>query len=195
MFIRNRLICLCVSTLFALAVTPATSGQQPALPEQFTAFAVSTGEPRTSAGAGQVDISITRWSTEEESERFLAALKKGGHEGFMDLFEDVAPVGMIRSPGSLSLDLRYAHQEDLGDGLRRITLATDRPLTFFEAVDRPLSADYPFTVIELRVNSDGRGDGKLAHASAMTAGRSGTMIQVYNYDLQPVLLNDVRRIY
>ena len=148
----------------------------------------------TSAGAGQVNITITRWSTEEESKRFLAALKKGGHEGLIDGFDDVAPVGTIGSPGSLGLDLRYAHQEDLGDGVRQITLATDRPLTFFEAVNRPLSSDYPFTFIELRVNSDGRGEGKLAHASAMTASRSGTMIQVYNYDTQPVLLNEVRRV-
>ena len=191
MFIRNRIICLCLSTLFAFAVTPATSQQ--ALPERFTAFAISTGGPRTLAGAGHVDITITRWSTEAESERFLAALKKGGHEGLIDEFDDVPPAGMIRSPRSLGLELRYAHQEDLGDGMRRITLATDRPLTFFEAVDRPLSADYPFTVIELTVDRNGVGEGKLAHASAMTASRDGTMIQVYNYDTQPVLLNEVRR--
>jgi hypothetical protein len=143
--------------------------------------------------AGTVDITITRWSTEAEAERFVAALKKGGHDALIDEFEDVEPVGTIRSPGSLGWDLRYAHYEDLGDGHRRIVLATDRPMSFAETVNRPRSADYPFTFIELRVGPEGRGDGKLALASAVAASRSGKMIQIYNYDVRPILLNEVHR--
>jgi hypothetical protein len=78
--------------------------------------------------------------------------------------------------------------------MRRIVLATDRPLSFYEAVNKPRSADYPFTFIELRVNAEGRGDGKLALASAVAASRNGKMIQVYNYDTQPIQLNDVRPV-
>jgi hypothetical protein len=193
MFIRNRIICLISATLFAFAATPARS-DEPALPEHFTAFAVSTGGPRTSAGAGAVDITITRWSTEAETERFLAALKKGGHEALIEEFHDVEPVGTIRSPGSLGYDLRYAQQEELGDGIRRIVLATDRPMSFYETVNRPLSSDYPFTLIELRVDGEGQGEGKLTLASALAASRNGKMIQVYNFDTQPIQLNQVRRL-
>lgn len=193
MFLRNRLICLCLSTLFAIAATPATSGQQ-ALPLRFSAIAVSTGGPLTSGGAGQIEINVTRWSTEAETQRFINALKKGGHEALLREFEDAKSVGMIRAPASLGYDLRYAQFEDLGDGMRRIVLATDRPLSFYEAVNKPRSADYPFTFIELRVNSEGRGEGKLAVASAIAASKNGKMIQVYNYDTQPIQLNDVRPI-
>jgi hypothetical protein len=193
MFVRNRIICLVLAGLFAFAATPATSGQ-PTLPVHFAAFAVSTGGPRTSGVAGQIDIAIERWSTEAETDRFLAALKKGGQEALIEEFADVKPVGTIRSPGALGYDLRYAQQEDLGDGLRRIVLATDRPMSFYETVNKPLSSDYPFTFIELRVNSEGRGDGKLAIASALAATRNGKMIQVYNFDVQPIQLNEVRRV-
>ena len=193
MFIRNRFICLFLSTAFAIAATPADSGQQE-LPEHFSAFAVTTGGPRTPAGAGQVDITVTRWSTESETARFLTALQKGGHEALITEFEDVKPVGTIRSPGSLGYDLRYAQQEELGDGIRRIVLATDRPMSFYESVNRPLSAEFPFTFIELRVNADGRGEGKLAIASALQASRNGKMIQVINFDTQPIQLNEVRRV-
>jgi hypothetical protein len=193
MFIRNRIICLCVATLFSVAVTPATSGEQ-TLPEHYTAFAVTTGGPLTSAGAGQIDITISRWSTDAETDRFLGALKKGGHEALLDEFQDVKPVGTIRSPGSLAYDLRYAQQEELGDGVRRIVLATDRPMSFWEAVNRPRVSDYPFTLIELRVNREGRGEGKLMIASALAANRKGNMIEVYNYDTQPIQLNEVRRV-
>ena len=193
MFIRNRIICLVLATVFAIAATPATSSQKDGVPAHYTAFAVSTGGPLTRPVAGQLDIRITRWSTEDETERFLAALKKG-QDALVDEFQDVEPVGRIQSPGSLGYELRYAHQEDLGDGLRRITLATDRPMSFYETVNRPLSSDYPFTYIELRVNSEGSGEGKLAIASAMSANRKGTMIQVHNFDTQPIQLNEVRRV-
>lgn len=192
MFIRNRLLCLICATVCAIAATPATS--QETLPVHFSAFAVSTGGPLTSGVAGQVDITISRWSTEQETERFLTALRKGGHEALIDEFQDVEPVGTIRSPGALGYDLRYAHAEDLGDGRRRITLATDRPMSFYETVNRPPSVDYPFTFIELTVNSEGRGEGKLAIASALATNRKGTAIQVYNFDTQPIQLNEVRRV-
>jgi hypothetical protein len=192
MFIRNRLICLMFATLVAIGATPASSGQ--ALPEHFSAFAVTTGGPRTEGGAGQVDITISRWSSEAETARFVAALQKGGHDALIREFGDVKSVGTIRSPGSLGYDLRYAQQEDLGDGQRRIVLATDRPMSFYETVNRPPSVDYPFTFIELRVNAEGRGEGKLAIASAIGASRTGKMIQIYNYDAQPIQLNEVRRL-
>ena len=193
MVLRNRVICLLLASAFAMAATPADSGQQ-SLPQHFSAFAVSTGGPRTAGGAGQVEITITRWSTEDETARFLKALRSGGHDALIEEFQDAEPVGKIRAPGTLGFDLRYAYQEDLGDGLRRLVLATDRPMSFSETVNRPPSADYPFTYIELRVNQDGRGDGKLALASAIAANRSGTMLQIYNYDTQPILLNEVRQV-
>jgi hypothetical protein len=190
MFIRNRIICLVLATVFAIAATPAS---QSLLPAHFTAFAVSTGGPLTPAVAGQIDIRITRWSTEAETERFLEALKKG-QEALIEEFQDVEPVGRIQSPGTLGYDLRYASQEELGDGMRRIVLATDRPMSFYETVNRPLTADYPFTYIELSINNEGRGEGKLSIASAMSTNRNGTMIQVYNFATQPIQLNEVRRV-
>ncbi len=193
MFIRNRIICLVLAGAFAFAATPVTSGQA-TLPEHFAAFAVSTGGPRTSGGAGQIDITIERWSTEAETDRFLTALKKGGQERLIEAFQDVKPVGTIRSPGALGYDLRYAQQEELGDGIRRIVLATDRPMSFYETVNRPPSSDYPFTLIELRVNAEGKGEGKLALASALAASRKGKMIIVTNFDGQPIQLNEVRRV-
>lgn len=191
MFLRNRFIVLLLSTVFAIAASPAESEQT--LPEQYSAFAVSTGGPLTSAVAGQIDITISRWSAEEETDRFLAILKKGGQDELVDEFNDTKPVGTIRTPGSLAYDLRFAQEESLGDGMRRIVLATDRPMSFSETVNRPMSVDYPFTYIELRVNAEGKGEGSLAVASALSTTRNGKMIQVHNYDTQAIQLKEVRR--
>jgi len=39
------------------------------------------------------------------------------------------------------------------DGGRTIVIATDRPIGFWEASHRPRSFDYPFTVIEMKLES------------------------------------------
>ena len=57
------------------------------------------------------------------------------------------------------------------DGGRRIVLVTDRPISFWEAANQPRSIDYPFTLIELRLNRDGEGEGKMSIATKITGNR------------------------
>ena len=54
----------------------------------------------------------------------------------------------------------------------RVVLATDRYITYFEAVNRPRSIDYPFTVIELHINASGEGEGRTAKDRARLEGRA-----------------------
>lgn len=49
----------------------------------------------------------------------------------------------------------------LPDGGERVVLVTDRRIGFWEAANQPRSIDYPFTVIELRLQADGEGEGKI----------------------------------
>jgi hypothetical protein len=161
------------------------------LPERFTAFAVSLGGPRTTPGTAHVDITIDRWSTEGERDRLLAALKTGQGE-LLDTLRELRPVGSIRTATSLAYDLHYANQTPGDDGGRRIVLATDRPIGWWEAVNRPRSLNYPFTFIELRMNGQGEGEGKLSLATKVIA--IGRIVQLENYAAQPVQLNQVRRV-
>jgi hypothetical protein len=182
-----------VMTAALAAQQRAEEQQRRPLPEHFTANAVSTGGARTSPVASTVDISITRWSGEAESARLLATLKEKGPEALLEAVRDAKSVGSIRTPGNLAYDLRYAHEELLGDGMRRIVLITDRPISFWEAVNRPRTIDYPFTMIELRVNNRGEGEGKLNLAARIDISRTGRTIQLENYDTQPIHLSEVRR--
>jgi len=178
-----------VSTLGIMAQSrPALT-----LPATFTAFAVSPGGPRTSAVASQVDITIDRWSTTGESDRLLALLKDKGPEKLLDALRDVKSVGTIRTPGNLAYDLRFAAVEPGEDGGHRVFLATDRPISFWEAVNRPRVSDYPFTFIELRLKAGGDGEGKLALATKVIINKDGKTIELENYDGQPIALNEIRR--
>jgi len=79
------------------------------------------------------------------------------------------------------------------DGGRRIFLATDRPISAWEAVNQPRTIDYPFTFIELRVNRDGRGEGKLSRATRVRASNDGRFVFLENWETQPVDLRQVKR--
>ncbi len=178
-----------------IGVLPATTQSQTSggtLPERLTAFAVSTGGAVTPPVASQVDITISRWSTAAETARLLETLKTKGAEALLDAVRDAKSVGTIRTPGNLAYDLRFAQQEMIGDGLRQIVLITDRPISMWEAVNRPRSINYPFTLIELRLDKEGRGEGKLNLATRIDISRTGRMVQLENYDTQPIHLNEVR---
>ena len=87
----------------------------------------------------------------------------------------------------------YALRAKGEDGGERIVLATDRRIGFWEASRQPRSIDYPFTVIELRMNNDGEGVGKMSLATKITADKDRTTVTLENYDTQPVLLQSVKR--
>ena len=189
-----RLIRFVIAGLLFLGPGTVVLAQRPpdALPLHLTAIAIGTGGLYTPPVASQVDISITRWSSQDETVRLLATLKEQGAEELLDAVRDAKSVGTIRTPGNLAYDLRYAHQEVLGDGIRRITLITDRPISMWEAVNRPRSYDYPFTFIELRLNNSSEGVGKLNLATRIEISRSGKTLELENYDTQPIHLNEVR---
>lgn len=160
--------------------------------EEYTAVALSAGGPRSKPVAGQLDIAIERWSTQAERQRLMSTLGKG-QTAMLEALRDLPPVGRIRTPGELGWDLHYAHQVRGDDGGRRIFLATDRPISMWEAVNRPRTVDYPFTFIEMRVNNHGEGEGKLSLATKVIASEDGRFAHLENWDTQPIALSEVRK--
>ena len=156
--------------------------------EDFTAVAIANNNIRT--GAGTVLISIDRWSTNAEREKFVATLQKKGPQALVDALQDTPPVGRIRTPDSIGYDLRYAFQTPGEDGGRRIVIATDRPIGFWEAYDRPRTVDYPFTIVQMQIGRDGRGSGTLSEFTKVLA--YGDNIYLENFASAPVMLTDIR---
>ena len=186
-----RIITVCA--LLMVCSVPAITQKGDMLPERLTAVAMSTGGPRSDVVATRVDITINRWSTADEHQRLMHVLNEKGPEALLETLREMKPVGTINTPGDLAYDLHYAHQAPLGDGERRIFLATDRPITYWQAVNQPRIVNYPFTFIELRVNGRGEGEGKLALATRIDKSDDGKMIELVSYRAQPINLNEVRR--
>lgn len=158
--------------------------------EEFTALAVNMA-PMTQATTTPVDITITQWTSDAERDRLMTILKEKGPDELLKAIEKEPKVGYIRSRSSLAYDLRYARQLPGEDGGRRIVLGTDRPIGFLEAQNGGQSLDYRFTLIELRIGPDGKGEGKLSLATRPMF--NDNVLVIEDYATEPVRLQDVRK--
>jgi hypothetical protein len=185
---RVRLAVLLVAAglmLWSPGVPQAQSNEEP---EEFTTFAVNMGTHTVGTTATLI-ITVNRWSSQAERENLFTLLREKGMKGFLDAMQKLPRTGSLRTPQSVGYDLRLALQEPGKDGGRRVLIATDRPVSFYEATNRPPSYEYPFTVIDMQLNPDGTGQGTMSVAAKFIP--AGKTVIVENYDTQPVRLNKV----
>jgi hypothetical protein len=186
---RKLFVVLTLLATVASAVPVSAAGDEGTL--RCTAAAIGTGGPRTRPVATNLDIVVERWSSESERQRLVGSLKKGPDE-ILDTVRDLRRVGYIRTPNSLGWDLHFAQTSPGEDGGRRLVVATDRPMSFWEIANQPRTVDYPFTFIELQLNNDGEGKGTLSIATRVIPTSDGRFVQLETYDTQPVQLNEVK---
>ena len=174
------------SAVVATIVAPAaqTHGEK----EEFTAIAMANNPVQS--GAGTVIISVERWSTAAERERFVSTLLNKGPRALLDALQDTKSVGRIRTPDSIGYDLHYAFQTPGEDGGRRIVIATDRPIGFWEAYDQPRTVEYPFTIVQMQIGDDGRGTGTLSEFTKVVASDNNIFLE--NFANAPVMLTEIR---
>ena len=80
------------------------------------------------------------------------------------------------------------------DGGRRIIIATDRRIGFEEASQQARTLDYPFTLIEMRLNKDSEGEGKMSVATKVSLSKDKQQLELENYGSEPVRLNNIHKI-
>ena len=178
------------STLIGVALVVLSAlpiAQTMGEPEHFTASAVDMNTGRT----GRVEISVTRWSTSGERETLLSALFKEGSDELLEKLKHMRPVGRIYTSGSIGYELRFAEQQKLPDGGRKVVLATDRPMSFRELFNQPRSVDYPFTWVQLNMSPDGKGQGELAVRARVSGDRPNRPIEVETFEIQSIKLQQV----
>jgi hypothetical protein len=164
-------------------------GQTNGQPERFTANAIDMNR----GAAGNVEIVVNRWSTDAQRNTLMSTLLDKGAEKLLDKLQDMPRMGYIRTPDSIGWDVHFAHRMPDPEGGERIVLVTDRRISFWEARSQPRSIDYPFTVIELRLNREGEGEGKMSIATKIIADKDKNTITLENYQTSPVMLNNVKR--
>jgi hypothetical protein len=175
------------------------SGQVPDVPLRMRAFAVNMTNVATGAN-GILEITIDRWSTTEERQRFIAAMADKGQNELLKLLERAPVKGRIRIPGwqgpdpnnyRLGWNLRYTWHEPLAEGGQRFVIATDRYMTMWEVANQPRTVDYPFTFIEIRFPKEGKGEGRMAVATKVMFDKRKNLIELQQYSAGTVRLNEI----
>jgi hypothetical protein len=144
--------------------------------ERFTAkSAVMTSDARLTLRP--VDIAISQWSSYDSHLALSETLLAKGPAAFMSLLCSLPAVGTITVMDAPPIAIRYAWFIEERSGSRRIYLGTDEPM---------------WTFIELRINPNGVGEGKLSEAASLSVDESRNVIELRDYDRRPLHLLRVR---
>jgi hypothetical protein len=122
------------------------------LEQRYRAFGVALGP----GVAGVLELTITRWSTEEERKALVASLAQNGQEKTVDLLRKQKETGFARTQtgagmrGWPSVRLHYAHEAQK-DGKRVVVLVTDRNMSMAERARNDRSVDYDVSAIVMEL--------------------------------------------
>jgi hypothetical protein len=155
---------------------------------RFTVLSWSSDADRQAAVEAMMDAIAPKAESEEEAESDV-----GSGLGALPT------IGYVWSgSSSVGYFLKYTHRISTPDGGERITFVTDPHLgkygrTPWAAVGAQAPSDLPFTVIELRLDSAGTGEGTMSVATGITFDETSASVALEGYDTTPTLLADVTR--
>jgi len=197
---------IALATLAAASVAFATLHAQTSVAPSSTDKVVITGwalnMANTATGANQtIRINIDSWSNPSQREHLIGAFLDKKQEGLLSELEKQPEVGRFNFPGymgpdpnntmRLGTDIRYAMNFPNADGGRRIVIITPRVIGFREAVNQPRTVDYPFTLLEMHFDKNGKGEGRMAYATQINFDKKNNAIELENYSSEPVRLNNL----
>jgi hypothetical protein len=153
-------------------------------------FVVANAPKDALSSDGRMRLRVMRWSTDEERRQLMAAVDEPSTLlGALPYAAGV--VGYLQWPGGLEHSVRYARQTSRPDGGSDIVMVVERPLWLWWDQSATWAADQQFTVVHMRVNKDGRGEGRIATGAGFA--RDSDSGIVVSDTTKPALLTDVRR--
>jgi hypothetical protein len=181
--------------------TPAVAEEAGDLPKNFQAnVMVVTGQPG-GPRSSLLEIRLREWTTEEERQQVLAEIKEASAQSARNRNRAVARalrgasrVGSMNLRNTTGWPIRYSRHTQLSDGGQRILLATDRPVSFAEALSAgAVLGDFDVTVVELTLDAEGNGEGTISVGTEVRWNDQTGKLEVTNFSTQPVRLTNLRR--
>ena len=172
---RERRCSSAVGVLLAGALvfftTPVFARSQPSGPERFEGRIANTGT-FGNAGSNFFSIQVDEYTTDEEFIEFLEILAGGGPRRLEDAFLRSRKGRIVIN--SQGYDIALARSTPTESG-RVVRVFTVRHLGFDESTRQTRSREYPFGMIELQLNHNGRGDGVLVVAVRLQLNADGRL--------------------
>ncbi len=185
-------IALCILSGCALSNLYAQNGDSKPLtdlPKQFSATAFA--DAGVMAGKSfNLDLYITAWTTDQQLNDYVTALKEKGPDGLVSMMEKADDVGRISPTGFVGSSFRFAQYKTTPNGGLHIVMVTNRPMSFGELYLSTRSTDYHFGIVVLDVDQNGKGTGKLAPICKIKFNKKNEL-EIENYGQKPFRLVNV----
>jgi hypothetical protein len=172
----------------ALACAPTLLAESAV--ERFS-FSVANAPTTGLPGEDRLEATIHQWSSDADRDRLYAVIAENDPQTIAHTFRTTPTAGFIRWPGGLQYTLRYARRTPRPDGGADIVLVADSRVWVWWDAPFKTGIDDAFTVIQLRVDKDGKGVGKLSTPAKIRGDKASGVVAV-EFDTAPAMLTDVR---
>jgi len=100
-----------------------------------------------------LNITIDSYSTEEERNTLIQAFQKDKNLGLYKALGKLPTRGRIQTPGTVGYELKFIRLiPNSPQGVRKIRIMADRPITLGETRNQTRSLDYTLSALELDLN-------------------------------------------
>jgi hypothetical protein len=187
---RRLLYAVALGMIASTVPSPAAAQQaQPTIPAQYAATAL--GQAGSAAGKSfAVKVYVDGITSDAQLQELLGTLKHKGQTGLVSAMEDMKDVGRVAPDKSVGTGMRVVQIRAGKDGGEHIVLVANRPITFAELYQGTRSRDYPFAIVVLDVDKDGKGTGLLAPFCKIRFNKSG-QLEIEHYGQKPFRLANV----
>lgn len=186
-------ICCLAVTAFSQTPTPTPAPKPKPQAEHFTAVAMLSRAPATTAQ--WVDVRVSRYSSNATTQRMANALIEGGQEALVKELEKAKTIGrasLSRRIGAFNLKVIRSRKTPNG---RQVIGVSDRPIGFLEAYAGSRSEDYKVGIIilNLKTNKKGKevGDGILLYAAKVKIEKGKLDIEYVG--MEPIRLTNLKK--
>ena len=136
--------------------------------EEFTGYIVNVRGTMPRAQSTHIRLLIKEYTTDAEVNELAVVLKEKGQDKFRDALWKIEK-GSIQVGNSLGYPISVARSLQGPQG-RIIRVVTDRPIPLIESMNGLRSLDYPFGIVELKIDAQGKGEGTIIAAARSRVG-------------------------
>jgi hypothetical protein len=182
-----------VAVIAGLAIALCTGGAPgPKAKDRYQAMLIVEGDGMEMVQMEVVTVSVQNWTTDAEAQTLRAALAAGGQDGLNKAMSKYN-LGFIALQGSFGWPVNVARAYPQPNGGQRIIVGTTRPIGFAEGMVEGASLNYPFGMIQLDLDANGRGTGAIIGAASVSIDSNGKL-DVNPYSGLSTKLSDARKL-
>jgi hypothetical protein len=186
----SRRFTLISLVVLASLVAPAFAKEEKKpVADEFTGVFISMNTP--GAMGDPVQIWINSYTADDAAKNLALTLDQKGQPGLLDAILNLE-VGRLRIGTSMGYPISVARQRVNADGSRTVFLVSNRPFVGFQPQGGTRIEDYPFGVVELKLDAQGKGEGQIIGSAQLSFDETKKNLNIASYAVQPGRISDVK---